>query len=166
MSMINFIIDDEKNIELFHKIRSLAPDNYLINFNNYKVEFNSVDTSSFSHYDSISIDKKDDYRILLYREYNQNEDEDIIDKYSVRYDSSYEKVEAFSYFSVEELSRYLEKVISLGSMIAGLLTGAGVGLAVLFKTNKRLKENIFITVLMYCIGVISGITIELIGVVL
>lgn len=61
---------------------------------------------------------------------------------------------------------YLEKVISLGSMIAGLLTGAGVGLAVLFKTNKRLKENIFITVLMYCIGVISGITIELIGVVL
>lgn len=113
MSMINFIIDDEKNIELFHKIRSLAPDNYLINFNNYKVEFNSVDTSSFSHYDSISIDKKDDYRILLYREYNQNEDEDIIDKYSVRYDSSYEKVEAFSYFSVEELSRYLEKVYDL-----------------------------------------------------
>lgn len=61
---------------------------------------------------------------------------------------------------------YLENVISLGSMIAGLLTGAGVGLAVLFKTNKKLKENILITLLLYFIGIISGITIDLIGIVL
>lgn len=113
MSMIDFIIDDEKNIELFHKIKSLAPSNYLINFNNYKIEFNSIDTSSFSHYDSISVDKKDDYRLLIYREYNQDENEISTDKYSIRYDSSYEKVEAFSYFSVDELSRYLEKVYDL-----------------------------------------------------
>ena len=113
MSMIDFIIDDEKNIELFHKIKSLAPSNYLINFNNYKIEFNSIDTSSFSHYDSISVDKKDDYRLLIYREYNQDENEISTDKYSIRYDSSYEKVEAFSYFSVDELSRYLEKVYNL-----------------------------------------------------
>ena len=45
--------------------------------------------------------------------------------------------------SVIITNMYLENVISLGSMIAGLLTGAGVGLAVLFKTNKdnRLKRK-------------------------
>ena len=44
---------------------------------------------------------------------------------------------------------YLENVISLGSMIAGLLTGAGVGLAVLFKTNTKIKEDIGIILLVY-----------------
>ena len=61
---------------------------------------------------------------------------------------------------------YLENVISLGSMIAGLLTGAGVGLAVLFKTNNKLKENIGIIVLLYTIGAISGIIIELLGIII
>ena len=59
---------------------------------------------------------------------------------------------------------YLENVISLGSMIAGLLTGAGVGLAVLFKTNNNAKENIGIVMLLYTIGAISGIIIDLIGI--
>ena len=58
---------------------------------------------------------------------------------------------------------YLENIISVGTMIAGLLVGAGVGLAVLFRTNKGIKENIRITVLLYSIGVISGIILELIG---
>lgn len=58
---------------------------------------------------------------------------------------------------------YLENIISVGTMIAGLLVGAGVGLAVLFRTNKGIKENIKITVLLYGIGVISGIILELIG---
>ena len=66
--------------------------------------------------------------------------------------------------SVIITNMYLEKVISLGSMIAGLLTGAGVGLAVLFKTNNKLKENIGIVALLYVIGTISGILIELIGI--
>ena len=59
---------------------------------------------------------------------------------------------------------YLENIISVGTMIAGLLVGAGVGLAVLFRTNKGVKENIKITVLLYAIGVISGIIIELTGI--
>lgn len=58
---------------------------------------------------------------------------------------------------------FLENVISLGSMMSGLLTGAGVGLAVLFKTNNRIKESILIIILLYGIGVISGILMELIG---
>ncbi len=49
-------------------------------------------------------------------------------------------------------------------MISGLLVGAGVGLAVLFKMNKGIKENIKIVVLLYSIGVIAGILLELIGI--
>lgn len=66
--------------------------------------------------------------------------------------------------SVIITNMYLENVISLGSMISGLLTGAGVGLAVLFKTNDKVKENIAIVGLMYIIGVVSGILIELVGI--
>lgn len=66
--------------------------------------------------------------------------------------------------SVIITNMYLENVISLGSMISGLLTGAGVGLAVLFKTNNKIKENIRIIILLYAIGVISGIMIDLIGI--
>ena len=59
---------------------------------------------------------------------------------------------------------YLENVISAATMISGLLVGAGVGLAVLFKTNKGIKQNLKITALLYMIGVVSGILIELIGI--
>ncbi len=68
--------------------------------------------------------------------------------------------------SVIITNMYLENVISFGSMIAGLLTGAGVGLAVLFKTNDRLKENMYIVALIYVIGVISGIAIELLNMII
>ena len=58
---------------------------------------------------------------------------------------------------------YIEKVISSAIMISGLLVNAGVGLLVLFRVNRNLKENIKITVILYGIGVISGILLELIG---
>lgn len=58
---------------------------------------------------------------------------------------------------------YIENVINMSSLIAGLLTGAGVGLLVLFKTNKKeWKENLFIVGLMYAIGVSSGLILQLI----
>lgn len=59
---------------------------------------------------------------------------------------------------------YLENVISFATLMSGLLVGAGVGLAVLFKTNKGIKQNIKIVLLLYLIGVISGIIIELLGI--
>ena len=58
---------------------------------------------------------------------------------------------------------YIENVISVATMISGLLVGAGVGLAVLFRTNKGMKQNLKIIGLLYSIGVISGIVIEFIG---
>lgn len=57
---------------------------------------------------------------------------------------------------------YLNGAISLGSAMAGLLTGSGVALLVLFKENKDIKENVTILSLLYGLGVISGIIIELI----
>ena len=59
---------------------------------------------------------------------------------------------------------YLENLITASTLISGLLVGAGVGLAVLFKTNKGIKDNLKILVLLYSIGVISGIFLELIGI--
>lgn len=61
---------------------------------------------------------------------------------------------------------YLNGAISLGSAMAGLLTGSGVALLVLFKENKDIKENVTILSLLYGLGVISGIIIELITMVL
>ena len=58
---------------------------------------------------------------------------------------------------------YVENIISSAIMISGLLVNAGVGLLVLFRVNRNLKENIKITALLYAIGVISGIILELIG---
>lgn len=59
---------------------------------------------------------------------------------------------------------YLENLISVATMMSGLLVGAGVGLAVLFKTNKGIKENLKIVGLLYVIGVISGIILEFLGI--
>lgn len=61
---------------------------------------------------------------------------------------------------------YLQNVISAATMISGLLVSAGVGLAVLFKTNKSIKENIKIVFLLYAIGVLSGIILEIVGLIL
>lgn len=61
---------------------------------------------------------------------------------------------------------YLSGMSSLGFLISGLLTGAGVGLLILFKTNKSLKENIIIILLLYFIGVIVGFLIDLMGIVI
>lgn len=57
---------------------------------------------------------------------------------------------------------YLEQVISFGSMIGGLLVGSGIGILVLFRVNKDLKDNLKILGLLYLIGVICGVIIDLI----
>lgn len=55
---------------------------------------------------------------------------------------------------------YAEGAIPFGSAMAGLCTGAGVGLAVLFRANKNLRENLVIVGIVYAAGVLSGIILN------
>lgn len=57
---------------------------------------------------------------------------------------------------------YLAGKLSIASLIGGLCTGAGVGLIVLFKLNKNLKENISIALSVYFIGVLAGIALGIV----
>ena len=59
---------------------------------------------------------------------------------------------------------YLEGVLPASHMIAGLLDGAGVGLLILFRVNPDHKENIRIVVILYCLAVLFGFLIHLLGI--
>ena len=61
---------------------------------------------------------------------------------------------------------YLEGVLSAGAMMSGLLAGAGIGVAVLFRVNDRRRENIGIIAILYVFGVLSGVIIEALGIVI
>ena len=56
---------------------------------------------------------------------------------------------------------YLSKLITIGTLFSGLLTGSGLGILLLFKTNKNLKENITILSIIYFVGVLIGFIIDL-----
>ena len=66
--------------------------------------------------------------------------------------------------SVALTELFLNNAINLGTCISGLLTGSGVAILVLFKSNKNFKENIFIITTLYLIGVLVGILIELMSI--
>ena len=52
---------------------------------------------------------------------------------------------------------FLKGGISFGGMMSGLLTASGVGLLVLFRMNRNLKENLTILLLLYMGGLIFGL---------
>ena len=58
---------------------------------------------------------------------------------------------------------YISGVLSFGSLVAGLSSGAGVGVLLLFKRNKNIKQNFCILALLYAIGVVSGILIQILA---
>lgn len=50
-----------------------------------------------------------------------------------------------------------EGLITVGTMIAGLFSGSGVGILVLFRVNKNVKENLIVTALLVAVGFIFGL---------
>lgn len=56
---------------------------------------------------------------------------------------------------------YVNGMLSFASCLGGLCTSAGVGLLVLFKNKKNLKQNLFIIALLYLIGAVVGMIFNL-----
>ena len=56
---------------------------------------------------------------------------------------------------------YLAGSLSFGSCLAGLCSGAGIGLAVLLRMNKSKRENIQIVVTLYLIAALCGAAVQL-----
>lgn len=63
--------------------------------------------------------------------------------------------------SVALSSLALSGIITTGEMIAGLFSAAGVGMFVLFKVNKKQKENWLIVLLVVTIGAVFGAVADL-----
>ncbi len=63
--------------------------------------------------------------------------------------------------SVVMTELYADGAITFGSAIAGLCSGAGVGLAVLFRTNKNIRENLAAVGTVLLTGIICGMAIDL-----
>lgn len=61
--------------------------------------------------------------------------------------------------SVVLTESYLSGVIGIGGLFSGLLSNAGIGLLVLFRSNKQHKENFVIVATMLLLSVIAGIAI-------
>ena len=59
--------------------------------------------------------------------------------------------------SVAAAKLYLAGGMSAGALMASSLTGSGMGLIVLFRTNRNFKENLVILAVVYVTGVLLGI---------
>ena len=58
--------------------------------------------------------------------------------------------------SVAGAKLYLAGAMSPGALMASSFTGSGLGLLVLFRTNRSLKENLALLVIVYALGVLLG----------
>lgn len=65
--------------------------------------------------------------------------------------------------SVAITTLYLEGVLSAGAMLSGLLVGAGVGLLVLFRVNRPVRDSLRIVALLFAISALVGITVDALG---
>ena len=63
--------------------------------------------------------------------------------------------------SVALVSLYMDGIISFASCLGGLCASAGIGLVILFKNNKNIKQNLLIVLGLYLIGVIVGLLFNL-----
>ena len=57
----------------------------------------------------------------------------------------------------------LSGFITTGTMLSGLFSGAGVGLLILFRINKNLKENLVITAILIGSAVFFGLLADIVG---
>ena len=65
--------------------------------------------------------------------------------------------------SVVITTLYLEGMLSAGMMLSGLLVGAGMGLLLLFRIHPNKKKCLQAMLLLYAIGTLSGMLVDLTG---
>ncbi len=58
--------------------------------------------------------------------------------------------------SVAGAELYCKGAMSAGALMASSFTGAGLGILVLFRTNRNMKENLSILAFVYVVGVVLG----------
>lgn len=66
--------------------------------------------------------------------------------------------------SVAITQLYLEGVISAGAMLSGLLVGAGIGILVLLRANRPLKDTLRVIAILFGIGLAAGVLFDLMSV--
>lgn len=59
---------------------------------------------------------------------------------------------------------YLEGALQFGAVVAGLCTGAGAGLLVLFRENRNPKDNLKILGILYIAAVVPGVVLQILGI--
>ena len=57
---------------------------------------------------------------------------------------------------------YISGIIGVGGLFAGLLSNAGIGMLVLFRTNRSMRENLSVVAISYVLSALGGILIGLI----
>lgn len=62
--------------------------------------------------------------------------------------------------SIAVTELYLAGAISLGALYAGLLTGAGVGVLILCRLNRPVRQTVFIVIALYLMGALVGLLID------
>jgi hypothetical protein len=56
---------------------------------------------------------------------------------------------------------YLEGIVSVGAMLSGLFVNAGIGLALLFRNNRPLRDSLRVTAILWLAGTAAGIIADI-----
>ena len=63
--------------------------------------------------------------------------------------------------SVALTSLFVDGVLSSGALLSGLIVNAGVGLAILFRNNRPVRDSLRVVAILFGISVVCGILIDL-----
>lgn len=63
--------------------------------------------------------------------------------------------------SVALTSLFVDGVLSSGALLSGLMVNAGIGLAILFRNNRPVKDSLRVVAILFGISVVCGILIDL-----
>ncbi len=56
---------------------------------------------------------------------------------------------------------YLSGIVSVGALLSGLLVNAGVGLLVLFRNNRPVRDSFRVLAILFAVGFLAGLLIDL-----